>query len=128
MIEFNIHWNDDSLAELEKIVKLIKDESLTDIQVNITRDSQKSSPKKVMVPEMRLKQIVAVIESSAKNGKPALNKEELITLLTQSEAGALSKLTASVYISNASGCSVLDRTPLGYVVTPQGKESYGSKE
>ncbi len=127
MIEFNINWNDDSLAELEKIVKLVKDE-LTDVQVNITRDSQKSSPKKVMVPEMRLKQIVAVLENSAKNGKPALSKEELITLLTQSEAGALSKLTASVYVSNASGCGVLDRTHNGYVVTPHGKESYGSKE
>jgi hypothetical protein len=88
----------------------------------MTLDVDKQQAKsKSMIPEMRLRQIVGILNSFTTEDNPALSKNELMMHLSGS---GISELTASVYISNASGNGVISRTPDGYIVTAYGKKYY----
>ena len=127
MIEFNISWGDGSSQDLKDIVELIQGSGMQDVRVNITREIVPvSTPKKTVIPEMRIRQIIAAIDRNAAQQKPGLSKRELVSLLMQYGSG-IAEMTASVYVSNATGQGIISRTPAGYTVSPLGMERFPSE-
>lgn len=118
MVEFNIHWGEGAEEELMILLGVIKRADMKDVHINVLRDHVDKP--KAIVPEMRLKQMISAIDAAVNEQKLGLTKAELISVLTQPGSG-ISELTASVYISNASGAGLINRTPHGYVSTAQGR-------
>ena len=121
MIEFNVSSD---VEDLQRILDQIKGAGIVDAVVNVKPKPDTARVTRVRacpVPIRRLQQIARIMDVMIDGKKLGLLKSELVELLVADDGG-LSPNSASVYISNASGAGVIEKTQHGYILSEEARE------